>query len=398
MKWWMNHAQPDFMAVEAPDEAAFELLRTVVPSPCAFRLQKALGLTYWAYNPEIEEFAWFQKKPDNLPGFDEKKADIKSILAKYDVEDTAKLLSSIEEAVRNGISAKHRITMQVDTPKPTVFSVSCVRSTIGSKVLVFGLMRNCEKDMKNEMYLLGVRDLLSDFCASSPSAVLLLGNDGAIRDMNDHFKALFEVDKENTLIGFDVRFEERRLGQTLVKKLVDALATKEQFQGRADFALASGSTIDLNYRVFNFQFRDKYGGIAFAADLVPEPNMTSPGLILDSTLVPIVIIDRRSRMITFANDAAKTQLGIDPERVGTEKLSDRLLKPNDMDRFEKSLSVRGCEPRFDIETTVNSRIGVRFQVRANFDQSDPKARAVLEFLPAREEKGFLARIKAALAD
>jgi PAS domain-containing protein len=288
--------------------------------------------------------------------------------------------------------------MQVDTPQPTVFSVSCVRSEIGSNVLVLGLMRNCEKDMRNEMYLVGVRDLLSDFCASSPSAVLLLGNDGAIRDMNDHFKELFEVDKENTLIGFDVRFEERRLGHTLVRKLTDALTTKEQFQGRAGFALASGTTIDLNYRVFNFQFRDKYGGIAFAADLVPEPAKASPDLILDSTLVPVVIIDRWSRVITFANDAAKTQLGIDPERVGTEKLSDRLLKTKDIARLENSLSMRGCEPGFDIETAVNFKTGVRFQVRANLDQSDPKARAVLEFLPAREEQGFVARIKAALTN
>ena len=392
----MNHMSPSPVLARGADIAAFRLLREVVPSTAAFVLQKTLGLTYWAYDPEHEEFAWCERLPGDGPGFEEKKADIKVILAKYDAEDTSKLLASIQEAVRSGSSKKYRITMQVDTPRPTVFSVSCVKYEVDSKPLVLGLMRNCEKDMKNEMYILGIRDLLSDFCASSPSGVLLLDNDGAVRDFNEKFAELFGVEKTSSIIGADARFQERGFGKSLVAKLTDALRTKKQFQGRANFVRGDGSVVDLNYRIFNFSFRENQGGIAVAADLVPELHVTSTTAILESILNPLLIFERSTRVFKYANTAAIFTLGIEPRHMDTERLTDYLLNSKDTKAFEAALSAKGRDLGRVVKVMTYSNRTDYYLMRASLDQTDPDARAVLEFLPASRMQVVKARVRALL--
>mgnify|MGYP000020602954 CR=1 FL=1 len=389
----MNHADSDIAWAEDDDSAAVQLLRSVTPSASAFLLQKSLGLTYWAYDPDLEEFAWLEKKQQGAPGFDEKKADIKAILAKYDREDANKLLAAIGQAMADGISDKYRITMQVDTVQPTVFSMSCARSDVGGKVLALGLMRNCEKDMKNEMYVLGIRDLLSDFCAATPSAVLFVDNDGAIREMNDRFTSLFGIADPATLVGADIRFEEKTLGKTLVAKVSDALRSLAQFQGRANFLMKDGAVAELSYRIFHFRFRGQMGGIAFAAEEIVEEDAAPQASPLDSIQTPILEVDRKTRMISFANVAARKDFGIEPRHIETERLSDLLISSEEADLLETMLKTKGAEPGRVVTVTTYDRQSGSFIMRARPDQTKPKTHALITFEPAGTAGALAAKVR-----
>jgi len=375
------------------DDAVIQLLRLATPSAAAFKLQKSLGLTYWAYDPEAETFGWVQRSEESDDDFFEAKADIKTILAKYSSEDSGKLLTSISTAIRDGVSKKCRITMQVDTYRPTLFSMLCVKYVIGGKVMVLGLVRNCEKDMQNEMYLLGIRDLLGDFWASSPSGVLLVDNTGIIRAVNQKIADLFEVEEHRKLVGKNIVDQEQTLGTTLVGKIRKVLDGGKQLHGRSEFLRAQGDPVNLNYRLFSFNLRDKFGGIAFAGDRAKE---VSPEAVLDSIPNPLVVLDRSSRIVVYANPAAQTSLGIFPEEIGAVRITDRIMSGSDMAEIEEKLADTGREGGRVVNLKAYGDIAGQYLVRANLYQAEPEKQAILEIIPALPLQRAVAKVGAPL--
>jgi PAS domain-containing protein len=363
----------------------FQMLQLMIPSEQAFRLQKSFGLTYWVYDPDSEEMAWCERKKDGTFDFEAHKADIKSILLKYDAEDRDRVFSAISEGFRNDISKTYQITMQVDTPRPTLFALRCVKYTLGSKVLALGLMRNYEKDNQYKTYLSGMRKLLSEFCASSPSGVLLVDNEGQVITLNKRFSEVFGIVDHKKLIGSNIRALERDVGNTLVTKIAQAVENGEQMQGSQKFFLGDRSAKALNYRLFNFSVENNNGGIAFAGEPVPAASLVHAESILDSILNPLLVVDRETRKIAYANSAARTTLGIEPDHIGEVRLTDRLMSTSDIAEIEGSLSSTGREPGRTLNISTYADAEIQYLVRASLAQTNPDAQAIFEFMSTRAQ-------------
>jgi|GEM_PF-4516361 len=360
-------------------------MRQLVPNRETSAILSAMGISYWAYDPIAEELCWQRTDADSIRGYRLAKLSILNALQYYLQPDRKRFMQIISDALEHGLSAPARVTMKTEAGLRT-YDLAAARSPDKTTPLVIGVMREHTQETGAGTELPNMLPALSHAFLSASGAVLITDNKGIIRSANARFLKLFAVGTAKQIIGRDARTVPNFIGKKLAEAYSDMLTDKTAVQGTLKLAHAPGAPIEIQFGLHPLALDNTNGGSIFIGEVSAKSMEIAATDVLDAVPTPILVIDLGSHRIKYANKSGRGELGLSPNQIGIEKLSDTLLSAKDVRDLSLVLEKVGWDAGRVWQ--VNSYIGLKrhYRIRTCFLGDRAQRLVVLEFLPVRLEK------------
>ncbi|WP_170122027.1 PAS domain-containing protein [Breoghania corrubedonensis] len=372
-------------------------------------LLSLLRVATWLYDPHKNMITW-QRIFAETPG--ETRAQITErlgdVVARYSEEDRPNLLRHYESALRDGHHGPVRFTVMNRAGIPTHIESAAIRSETKSGVpVVRGIFRNCEEDVGREVALQDALTLLSRLTSMSPSAIMLLDENGLIRSANPQFLSTFHITDERMVVARHIRASGNVLGKGFVATIVSLMENaKDLVNAQQRFQLADNSMVTLTFRCQRFGVNANGKGLLFAGEIT-DPDAINMGAVFDRLPTPAIAVTLHDNMIAAANTAALRTFGLRREHVGNDTITQILMRGNDIDQIRQHIAADGGEAGF--VCPVRSLLGgaLNYRVKASEFSDDGRSFLILEFHEtkagatprektaqhgARQKKGLLSRV------
>lgn len=351
-------------------------------------LLAGLRVAQWQYGPAKNTLTWqrsFFSTTDRETEYSTEPMD--AVLERFSPDERAHLLKHFETALREGRAGPTRFSVVTRQGKRSFIESAAFRvMNPDGHASVCGIYRNCAVDVEAEYSLREATGLLGRLTGASPSAVLVIDNQGGIRSVNQQFCRVFRLPADHGVVGRNIRNIPNRLGKALVSTLLSLLELGGQdVHNQKKFILPDGSELLLTYRTFRYGAGLRSGGLVFKADLdsADEVNM---GSLFDHLPTPMIAIHLETRHIVAANAMARRYFGLRKEHIKKEDITGRILQIADLRAMMETINSLGIENGH--VCTVKSLLGESqtYRLRALPYSDNDRRLLVLEFHPSKQKK------------
>ena len=351
-------------------------------------LLSILRVATWIYDPRRNTITWqriFAETPgESRPQSTERLGDV---VSRYAEEDRANLLRHYESALRDGHHGPVRFTVMNRAGIATHIESAAIRSeSKDGTPLVRGIFRNCEEDVGREVALNDALTLLSRLTTTSPSAILLLDENGLIRSANPEFLRTFHITDERMVVARHIRASGNVLGKSFVSTIATLMDnTKDVQKAQQRFQLADNSMVTLTFRCHRFGGTAGEQGMIFAGE-VTDPDAVDMGAVFDRLPTPAMAVALHDNVIAAANAAALRMFGLRREHVGNDTITQILMRAADLNQIRQDIEADGSEA--GLVCPVRSLLGgaQNYRVKASEFSDDGRSFLVLEFHDAKSDQ------------